>query len=165
MYYEKFGIAILRPRMIGNKLDTLDAELIKSTNITPQACKEMGGRWIDDPTGLGCKIEIHDIVDVALDDIVFGRILTDIGAPEEFIKTEEFTIKAKRGAFFQFDCGYGTSDLNIETTHLQAPTKYMERHYLKSLDMACKRRPSGASSTGILAKSGKGIVAVYPSED
>jgi hypothetical protein len=162
MYYEKVGIAILRPKLFENKLHSFDVELIKSEDITPQSCKKKGGKWIEDPTGKGCHFEFTGIIDASMDDIVFGRLFTDKTAPEEFVKTDEYAIKAKRGPRFQFDCGQDTSDLNVKIEHAPPPTPYMKRHYLKYLDMACGHPPKGVESFGgIVTKSDKGIAGAF----
>lgn len=157
MYYEKMGIAVLKPKIKDNTLNTFDVELTKSEGISRQTCHDLGGNWIDDPTGEGCRIEIHDVIDVAMDNMVFGRIFTDNSSFKEVMKTDYYTLESSRGASLQFDCGYGTSDLNVNVT----PSV----KNFKNLDMACKIRPSGASSGGIMAVSPKGFVATYPKKE
>lgn len=162
MYYKNVGIAILRPKLFENKLHSFDVELIKSEGINPKTCKQKGGKWVEDQSGKGCYFEFSGIVDVSMDDIIFGRMFTETTAPEELVKTKEYTIKSKRGPRFQFDCGQDTSDLNIKVEHLPPPTPFMKRHYLKSLDMACGHPPKGVEGfAGVVTKSDKGIAGTF----
>jgi hypothetical protein len=162
MFNEVVGIAIVRPKIFENKLDAFDVELITSENITPISCKEKGGNWIDDPTGKGCHFEFHDVIDISMDDIVFGRLFSDKIAPQDIMKTKEYTIKAKKGTRFQFDCGQNTHDLYVRVEHAPPPTPFMEKHYLKYLDMACKHPPKGIGGyAGVISQSEKGIAGSF----
>ena len=161
MYYENIGIAILRPKLFENKLDSFDVELITSI-ISPDACRKKGGKWIEDATGEGCHFNFSSVIDVSMDDIVWGRLFTEKTAPDEFVKTDEYTVKSKAHPRFQFDCGQDTHDLNVRITHAPPTSPFMKKHYLKYLDMACKHPPKGPGNyVGVLTKSKKGVAGVF----
>jgi len=156
-YYEKMGIAIIKPKIYEGKLDVFDIDLMKS-GVSPQTCRKLGGVWEHDILGTNCTIHINDVIDISIQDINFGRLFTERTAPTTEAITKEMKITEKGKAKFQIDCGQDTEDLNVVVGHLENPDRPGEPSYLKTVDFRCRMPPVEPGHYNIQAITPRGIV-------
>lgn len=156
-YYEKMGIAILKPKIFEGKLDAIDIDLLKS-GISQSTCRKLGGVWEHDVLGTNCTIHVNDVIDISMQDVVFGRFFTERTAPTTEQITKEMKITEKGKAKMQIDCGQDTEDLNVVVDHLENPNRPGDLSYLKTVDFRCFQPPVEPGHYNIQAITPRGVV-------
>lgn len=139
--YKNMGIAIFKPGIVGNKLDSFHIDLMTS-NLDRAGCNAIGGEYsMDHVLGQNCVVHIHDVIDSSVQDLVWGRFFTASTAPTTVEKTKQITITQKGKANLRFDCGQDTADLNVLVTNLENPVNPKVPGYKKAVDLRCFKPP------------------------
>jgi hypothetical protein len=156
--YKNMAIAIFKPKIVGNKLDSFTVDL-QNSDLDRAGCDAIGGEYLMDPVlGQNCIVHVSDVIDGSIQDIVYGRFFTASTAPVTVEKTQQATITKKEKATLRFDCGQDTTDLNVLVTNLESPVTSQHPWYKKAVDLRCFKQPEQPGTWDMHVYTSKGSI-------